>query len=84
MIPGFVTAYKDNNNYIHLYFYPGYENGNNIYELFDLNKIQVDYDKLEHPDGSIELLFKTDKLLQFNCTLIKKLTQEPINIIIKI
>ena len=34
MFPGFVNAYRDKNNHVHLYFFPGIdEHGNNIYNI---------------------------------------------------
>ena len=71
MFPGFITVYKDNNNYIHLYFFPGINDiGKPIYNNLDLSKCEFDFDKKVNYDKSIDYKFLNKKIKKIYCKLV--------------
>jgi len=79
MIPGFVTAYKDNKNYIHLYFYPGLDDlGRPIYRDIDLKNLKVKYERKKNSDNSVDFKFFNNNIIRLNCKLLVNLTEEEI------
>lgn len=73
LIPGFVTLFKDNNNLIHLYFFPGIDNlYKNIYRDLDLSNSNIKYKRITYEDNAIEFIFKSNKILKITCKLVHK------------
>ena len=73
LFPGFVTIYKDDNNKIHLYFYPGIDNFNQYYyNTLDLSDSKVKYKELHNTDGSSEFIFEAKNIIRITCKLISK------------
>lgn len=70
-IPGYVTVYKDSTDgFIHLYFYPGYDNGKQIIRL-DLKN--YDWKFVVNQDKSIDYKFTDTNISEIeysiiNCT----------------
>ena len=70
MIPGFVTAYIDKNNYRHLYFFPGIGDDNNkIYNDIDLSSYTGKYDTNINEDDSIDYKFYDKHISRIICNL---------------
>ena len=73
LIPGFVTLFKDTDNKIHLYFYPGIDNFNQYYyNTLDLSETRVKYNEYKHYDGSCEFVFESKNIIKITCKLISK------------
>lgn len=73
LFPGFVTTYRDNNNYIHLYFYPGIDNFNKYYyNELDLSDCKIKYKEIKHSDNAIEFIFESKNIVKITCKLISK------------
>lgn len=74
MFPGFVNTYRDNNKYVHLYFFPGIdEHGNNIYNKIDMSEYMSSYNMIENEDNSIDICFYNNKIIRLNVKLIKNI-----------
>lgn len=72
MIPGFCSAYVDNDNFRHLYFFQGInEDGKPIYNYIDLSNIDFKYDEDKHLDGSIDYKFYDKTIIKIKCKLVK-------------
>ena len=72
MFPGFVNTYKDDNNYIHLFFFPGIdEKGNNIYNNIDMSSFTSTYDMETNSDNSIDIKFHNRNIIKIHVKLIK-------------
>lgn len=73
LFPGFVTIFKDNNEKVHLYFYPGIDNFNQYYyNTLDLSDSKVKYKELKNSDGSREFIFDAKHIIRITCKLISK------------
>lgn len=71
MFPGYVTIFKDSEEFIHLYFYPGIDDNNlYYYRDLDLNNCNAEYTKLVNEDGSKEYIFNNKKIIKIICKLI--------------
>lgn len=71
MFPGYVTTFKDKDNFIHLYFYPGLTDNNSFfYRDLDLSNCKVEYTKSINKDGSKEYIFKNKNIVRIVCKLI--------------
>lgn len=71
MFPGYVTMFKDKDNFIHLYFYPGLDNFNNFYYRdLDLTNCQVNYNEIDNEDSSKEYVFENKNIIRIVCKLI--------------
>ena len=80
MIPGFVTIYKDNNGYVHLYFYQGIDDDETpIYRDIDMSNINADYDISINEDKSKDFKFFNKHIVKIHCKLILNKTGEEIN-----
>lgn len=69
MFPGFATIYKDNDNFIHLYFFNGIDDDfTNIYRNLDLSELLTEYKETHMNDGAIDYIFtnKTIKRITVN------------------
>lgn len=72
MIPGFVTTYKDTENKIHLFFYPGLSNeGDQIYNELDLSNSNLKFEEKQNKDKSKEFIFERKDIVKIKCKLIK-------------
>lgn len=73
MFPGYVTIYKDIDEFIHLYFYPGIDNeGEFYYRDLDLTGCNVEYREIINDDNSKEYIFINKKIIRVICKLIDK------------
>ena len=71
MFPGFVTYYKDNENFIHLNFYPGIDDNNTpIYRKIDLSKSGATFDEKLNSDGSYDFKFFNKTITSITCRLV--------------
>ena len=71
MFPGYVTMFKDKDEFVHLYFYPGLDNFNNFYYRdLDLTNCQVGYNETDNEDGSKEYVFENKNIIRIVCKLI--------------
>lgn len=72
MIPGFVTLFKDKDEKIHLFFYPGIsDSGEPIYHDLDLSKMKLSYTEKENKDKSREFVFDRKDIVKIKCKLIR-------------
>lgn len=72
MIPGFVIAYRNKNNKIVLYFYPGYtDQFEKIYADIDMSKIDEHYTVNRNIDGSVKYTFSNEQIRYIACKLIE-------------
>ena len=75
MFPGFVTTYKDNDELIHLYFFPGIdEDYQPIYRKIDLTKAGVKYEVNDLKDGATDFKFFDKEITYINCKLVNRKT----------
>lgn len=73
LFPGFVTIFKDERGYIHLYFYPGIDNYNQLYyNALDLSDCKVNYTEQHNDDNSVEFVFNVKNIVKITCRLISK------------
>lgn len=71
MFPGFVTIYKDKENRVHLYFFPGIdENDNPCYRDLDLSKCSCTFTEQTTDDGGKDYVFDNPRIIKFVCKLI--------------
>ena len=84
MLPGFVTAYKDKNKFIHLDFFPGLDDENNlIYKDIDLTKdIKIKYKTKKYVDGAMDFTFYDKRIYKLNCKLLDYNNNEYIDTIV--
>lgn len=72
MIDGFVTSYRDDIGYVHLYFFPGIdENGEQIYKDIGMSSSNG-YDIVKYDDGAIEYILHSKNTIQIDCKLVPK------------
>lgn len=75
MFPGFVSLYKDDDNFIHLYFFPGIGDDNKIiYRSLDLSNVNYEYKYVKHDDKSVDYKFESKRIVKVVCTLIDNKT----------
>jgi len=71
IFPGYVTMFKDNMGFIHLYFFPGIdENGNLYYRDLDLSNCHMVYKEIDYSDCSKEYIFENKKIVKILCKLV--------------
>lgn len=71
MFPGFVNIYRDENEFIHLFFFGGIDDaGNDIYKNIDLSRIEFEYTRNDRYDGSIDYVFKKKGITQITYKLV--------------
>lgn len=71
MFPGYVTMFRDDEGLIHLYFYPGLDESNNLYYRdLDLSNCQVKYNEIINEDASKEYVFENKNIIKIVCRLI--------------
>lgn len=82
MIPGFVTAYKDNNDFVHLYFFPGIDVQNRpIYKDIDLSHCKFRFTKSKYLDSAIDYKFYDKRIYKLTCKLLDYNNNETIIIL---
>jgi len=85
MIPGFVTAYRDNKEFVHLYFYPGLDDHNRpIYRDIDLSHIDIKYDAKKHIDNAVDYKFYNKNIIKLHCKLLLNFSEKEIYEILEI
>jgi hypothetical protein len=79
MFPGYVTTYKDEDEMIHLYFFPGIDDDNQpLYRKIDLAKSGVKYDEDNLDDGATDFRFFDKNITSINCKLVNRKTGIPV------
>lgn len=75
MFKEFATVYRDNNNKVHLYVFPGIDNnGKQLYRNMDLNNINVKYKFTKNEDKSYDFIFEDTNIKNLTCTMIHNKT----------
>lgn len=71
MIPGFVNIDKDEDGFVHLYFYPGIgDNDEPIYRDMTLKNIPFTYTCSKNSDSSIDYKFDNKSIIRIKCQLV--------------
>lgn len=71
MFPGFVSSYRDINNNVHLFFYPGLDDNNRpIYKEIDLSECPYKYKEIKFLDNSIDYEFYNKNITKLVCKLV--------------
>ena len=71
MFPGYVTTFKDEEGFVHLYFYPVVDNEDNLfYRDLNLSNCKIPYEKIENEDNSKEYIFKHKNIAKIVCKLV--------------
>lgn len=82
MIPGFVVSYRDKDDYVHLYFYPGIDDtGQPIYRDIDLAGCKFKYSTIRHLDNAVDYKFFDKRIYKLNCKLLDYNNNEYIEIL---
>lgn len=77
MFPGFVNAYKDKNDIVHLFFYPGLDDDMlPIYRTLDLTGSNCKFELKKYNDNSIEYIFDNKNIRLIHCNLIESKTNK--------
>lgn len=75
MFPEFATVYRDSENKIHLYVFPGIDdNGKQIYRNMDLNNINAEYKYVKNDDKSYDFIFSDVNIKHIECSMIHSKT----------
>lgn len=71
-IPGYVTVYKNiEDGFVHLYFYPGYDDGKQIIRLKLSDKLNdYDWNFTKNPDKSIDYKFQDKNIKEIEYSII--------------
>lgn len=70
MFPEFATTFRDENNKVHLYIFPGIdENRKQIYKNLDLSTIKAKYEFIKKSDNATEFIFE-DNITALQCIMI--------------
>ncbi|MBO5003775.1 MAG: hypothetical protein J6D03_00610 [Clostridia bacterium] len=80
MFPGFVSIYRDDEEFIHLYFFPGIDKyGKQIYRSLDLSNIEFDYKFSKNTDdNAIDYKFLEKNIVKIKCKLIDSRTGQAV------
>lgn len=71
MLPGYITLYKDNDGFVHLYFFQGLTDENRTYyNKLDLPNDKYKYKVIENNDNSFEYIFENKGIKSMNCKLV--------------
>ena len=74
MFPEFATVYKDSDNLVHLYVFPGIDDdGKQIYRNMDLKQINIKYKYRKNDDKSYDFTF-LEPIKKLTCTMINSKT----------
>lgn len=72
MFPAYVTLYKDKDNKIHLYFFPGITDEDNFYyKKLDMSECGKPFIVKKYEDKSREFIFDDTSIKGVKCKLIK-------------
>ena len=84
MIQEFAVTHRDENNKIHLFFFPGLSDSNeNIWKKLNLSKTDLTYESKSYDDGSTEFIFEREDISKITCKLVDdKLNTKTIELII--
>lgn len=75
MFPEFATVYRDDENKIHLYVFPGIDdNGKQIYRNMDLKNINAEYKYIKNDDKSYDFIFSDVNIKHIECSMIHSIT----------
>jgi hypothetical protein len=73
MFPGFITLYKDDNDYVHLFFYKGLTDNNTFYyndlDLSALERGGYTHKTVNYNDNSKEYIFDNKNIRSMTCNL---------------
>ena len=70
MFPEFATIFRDNDNKVHLYIFPGIDTlGNQLYKNVDLSSIKAKYTYSKKSDNAIEFIFE-ENIKSLQCKMI--------------
>lgn len=82
MIDGFVVSYRDSEDFVHLYFYPGLDDSNApIYREIDLNGCRFKYQTTKYLDNAVDYKFFDKRIIKLNCKLLDFNNSEHIEIL---
>lgn len=71
MLPGFITLYKDNDEFVHLYFFQGLTDEERpYYNKLDLPNDKYKYKLIRNKDNSVEYIFENKKIKSMTCNLV--------------
>lgn len=84
MFPEFATTFRDNDNKVHLYIFPGIDAlGNQLYKNVDLSSIKAKYTYSKKSDNAIEFIFE-ENIKSLQCKMINIKDSSERNFIFKI
>ena len=70
MFPEFASVYRDKNQKVHLYVFPGIDDdGKQLYKNIDLNNIKLDYKYIKNSDKSYDFVFEKN-LKSLSCSMV--------------
>lgn len=85
MLPGFITLFKDNDGFVHLFFYKGLTNNNTFYyndlDLSSLEKNGYTYKTINYKDNSKEYIFDNKNIKSMTCNLLTYLGENKTKIL---
>ena len=74
LIPGYITLFKDDDGFVHLYFYRGLLNNHryyyNILNLSELERNGYKFSTSSNKDGSYEYIFENKNIQSMRCKLV--------------
>lgn len=77
MFPGFVYMYKDDESYVHLYFFAGFsEEGKQIYKNIDLKSVPFDYELILDSEFAKDYKFLNKTIIKIKCELVENGTDK--------
>lgn len=72
MFNGFVTSYKDNEDFVHLYFFRGIDDDyKSIYNNLDLSECGSEYDEIKYNADASDFRFLSKNITKITCKLVK-------------
>jgi len=71
MLPGFITLFKDEEGFVHLYFFRGLTDDNRpYYNNLELPNDKFKYRLIENSDNSFEYIFENKGIRSMTCQLV--------------
>ena len=71
MLPGFITLFKDEEGFVHLYFFQGLTDEERpYYNKLNLQNDKYKYKVIEHKDNSVEYIFENKRIKSMTCNLV--------------
>jgi len=71
MLPGFITLFKDDDGFVHLYFFQGLTDENrSYYNKLNLQNTKYKYKLIEHKDHAFEYIFENKRIKSMTCNLV--------------